>query len=126
MADFDKLSDTKGTIINFIEERGRELFYGGGTEYDFSPWIQAALLFEQVIIPCDYYVPETLLEFAQDVINEAKSHECKVERYQVNDDGRKVNAKVWDYNETISKITEWFIEEKSFREEIKSKMKSKN
>ena len=25
---------------NFIEERVRELFYGGGTEYDFSPWIQ--------------------------------------------------------------------------------------
>lgn len=25
MVDFDKLSDTKGTIINFIEERVREL-----------------------------------------------------------------------------------------------------
>jgi len=37
MADFDKLSDTKGIIINFIEERVRELFYEGGTEYDFSP-----------------------------------------------------------------------------------------
>ncbi len=125
MADFDKLSDTKGIIINFIEERGRELFYGGGTEYDFSLWIQAALLFEQLIIPCDYYVPETLLEFAQDVINEAKSHECKVERYQVKD-GKKVNTEVWDYGETISKIIEWLNEEKSFKEEIKSKMKSKN
>jgi len=126
MAGFDKLSNAKGIIINFIEERVRELFYGGGTEYDFSPWIQAALLFEQVIIPCDYYVPETLLEFAQDVINEAKSHECKVERYQVNGDGNKVNAEVWDYDKTISKITEWLNEEKSFKEEIKSKNKSKN
>ena len=125
MADFDKLSDTKGTIINFIEERVRELFYGGGTEYDFSPWIQAAQLFEQVIIPCDYYVPETLLEFAQDVINEAKSHECKVKRYQVKD-GKKVNAEVFDYSETISKIIEWLNEEKIFKEELKSKMKSKN
>ena len=35
MADFDKLSDTKGTIINFIEERGRELFYGGGSQEIF-------------------------------------------------------------------------------------------
>lgn len=117
MADFDKLSDTKGTIINFIEERVRELFYGGVTEYDFSPWIQAALLFEQVIIPCDYYVPETLLEFAQNVINEAKSHECKVERYQVKD-GKKVNVEVWEYGETISKIIEWLNEEKGFKEEI--------
>ncbi len=104
----------------------RELFYGGGTEYDFSPWIQAALLLEQVIIPCDYYVPETLLEFAQDVINEAKSQECKVERYQVNNDGKKVNAEVFDYSETISKIIEWLNEEKIFKEELKSKMKSKN
>ena len=125
MADFDKLSDTKGIIINFIEERVRELFYGEGTEYDFSPWIQAALLFEQVIIPCDYYVPETLLEFAQEVIDEAKSHKCKVKRYQVKD-GKKVNAEVFDYSETISKIIEWLNEEKIFKEELKSKMKSKN
>ena len=71
MADFDKLSDTKGFIINFIEKKARELFTREGTEYDFSLWIQVALLFEQIIIPCDYYVPETLLELAQDVIHEA-------------------------------------------------------
>ena len=72
------------------------------------------------------YVPESLLQFAQDVINEAKSHECKVERYQVNNDGKKVNAEVWDYGGTISKIIEWLNEEKGFKEEMKSKMKSKN
>ncbi len=92
MADFDKLSDSKGIIINFIEKQVRELFNGEGTEFDFSLWIQAALLFEQVIIPCDYYVPETLLEFAQEVIDEAKSHECKVERYQVDENGEKANS----------------------------------
>ncbi|NGX32192.1 MAG: hypothetical protein K1060chlam4_00233 [Candidatus Anoxychlamydiales bacterium] len=122
MADFDKLSDTKGIIINYIEERGRELFYGGGTEYDFSLWIQAALLFEQIIIPCDYYIPETLLEFAQDVINEAKSHECKVERYQINDDGKKVNAEVWDYGEIVAKIIEWINKEKDFKKEMKTRI----
>ena len=46
-------------IINFIEERVRELFYREGTEFDFSPWVQAALLLEQIVIPCDYYFPET-------------------------------------------------------------------
>jgi len=53
------------------------------------------------------------------VINEAKSHECKVERYQVKD-GKKVNAKVFDYSGTISKIIEWLNEEKGFKEEMKS------
>ncbi len=121
MADFDKLSDRKGTIINFIEEQVRELFYGGGTEYDFSLWIQTALLFEHLIIPAKYYAPESLLEFAQIVIDEAKSHECKVERYQVNGDGKKVNAEIWEYSETISKITEWLDEEKGFKEKMKMK-----
>lgn len=111
MADFDKLSDTKGIIINFIEEKARKLFYDGGTEYDFSSWVQAALLIEEIIIPCDYYIPETLLEFVQEVINEVKSHECKVERYQVKD-GKKVNAEIWDYEETIGKIDSWFNEER--------------
>ena len=126
MADFDKLSDTKGTILNFIEKRARGLLYGGGTEYDFSLWIQTALLFEQVIIPCDYYFPETLLEFAQDVIDEAKSHECKVERYQVNSAGEKVNAEVWDYSETIFKITKWLNKEKKIKEEINSLIRGSN
>ncbi len=120
MADFDKLSDRKGTIINFIEEQARELFYGGGTEYDFSLWIQAALLFEHLIIPAKYYVPESLLELAQGVIDEAKSHECKVERYQVKD-GKKVNAEIWEYSETIYKITEWLDKEKNFKEKMEMK-----
>ncbi len=73
-----------------------------------------------MIIPAKYYVPESLLEFAQVVIDEAKSHECKVERYQVSD-GKKVNSEIWDYRETISKITEWLNEEKGFKEKMKMK-----
>jgi hypothetical protein len=113
MADFDKLSDTKGTIINFIEEKARKLFYDGGTEYDFSSWVQAALLIEEIIIPCDYYIPGTLLDFVQEVISEAKSNDCKVERYQLKD-GKKVNAKIWDYEEIIGKIDAWFNEERKY------------
>ena len=113
MADFDKLSDTKGTIINFIEEKARKLFYEGGTEYDFSSWVQAALLIEKIIIPCDYYIPETLLEFVQEVINEAKYHECKVERFQLKD-GKKANVEIWDYEETIGKINTWLNEERKY------------
>jgi hypothetical protein len=107
MADFDKLSDAQGFIINFIEKKARGLLYEGGTEYDFSPWIQAALLLEKTVIPCEYYVPETLLEFAEEVIEEAKVHGCEVERYQVDGEGKKVNARIWNYTETIAKIEEW-------------------
>ena len=99
----------------------RELLNGEGTEVDFSLWIQAALLFEHIIIPAKYYIPESLFEIAQIVIDEAKSNECKVERYQVNNEGKKVNVKIWDYRETISKITEWLDEEKGFKEKMRMK-----
>lgn len=40
MADFDKLVDRKGFIINFIEEQARDLFYGETTPYEVPAWAQ--------------------------------------------------------------------------------------
>jgi hypothetical protein len=117
MADFDKLSDTKGEIINFIEKHARALLYQEVTSFDFSAWVQVALLFEQVIIPCRYYFPESLYELAQKVINIAKTKDCQVERYQEKD-GKKVNVQIFDYQETINKIEQWLKEEKEFNESI--------
>lgn len=117
MADFDKLSDTKGEIINFIEEKARALLYQEVTSFDFSAWVQVALLFEQVIIPCRYYFPESLYELAQEVINIARNKGCRVERFQEKD-SHKVNAHIFDYQDTINKIEHWLKEEKEFNENI--------
>jgi hypothetical protein len=117
MADFDKLSDTKGRIINFIEEKAWQLFYNGRTEYDFSSWVQTALLIENIIIPCEYYIPDTLLELAQEVIIEAKSHKCRVERFQVKD-GEKINTEMRDFTETIVIIDEWLREERKKKKQL--------
>jgi hypothetical protein len=115
MADFDKLSDTKGEIINFIEEKARKLLYQEVTEFDFSTWVQTALLFEHVIIPCRYYFPETVYELAQEVINIGEAKGYSVERYQVKN-GKKVNVQIFD--ETITKIRQWLQKEKEFRKDI--------
>ena len=117
MADFDKLSDIKGGIINYIEEQARALLYQEVTPYDFSAWVQVALLFEHVIIPCQYYFPESLYELAKEVINIAKTKGYKVERYQVQD-GKKVNIRFFDYKDTINKIEQWLKEEEKFNESI--------
>ena len=117
MADFDRLSDMKGLIINFIDEKARDLFYTPVNEYNVSPWIQTAVLFEEVIIPCRYYFPESLFGLAEEMIKVAESKGCKAEYYQVKD-GKKVNVQVWDYTESINKIKKWLKEELRFREEL--------
>jgi len=124
MADFDKLMDRKGTILNFIEDQARDLFYGETTPYDFPAWAQTALLFEHAIIPCRYYPHESLLELAQEVITIAESKGCVVEMHQVKD-GKKVNAQIFDYHETIAKIEQWFKEENELIEEIKQELAKK-
>ncbi len=124
MADFDKLMDRKRFIINLIEEQARILFYEETSPYDFPAWAQTALLFEHAIIPCQYYPPESLLELAQEVITTAESKGCVVEMHQVKD-GKKVNAQIFDYHETIAKIELWFKEENELTEKIKPEIAKK-
>lgn len=121
MAGFDKLMDKKGFIINFIEEQARGLFYGNTTPYEFPAWAQTALLFEHTITSCRYHPPESLLELAQEVVTTAKSNGCVVKMRQ-DKNGKKVNAQVFDYHETIAKIEQWFKEETELIEEINQKM----
>ncbi|MFX0136068.1 MAG: hypothetical protein ACFFDN_20680 [Candidatus Hodarchaeota archaeon] len=125
MADLDNLVDKKGFIIHFIEEQARDLFYGETTPYDFPAWAQTALLFEHTITPCRYHPPESLLELAQKVITTAKSKGCVVEMHQVKN-GKKVNAQVFDYHETIAKIEQWFKKETELIEMVNQKMAKKS
>ncbi len=124
MADFDKLMDRKRFIINLIEDQARVLFYKETTPYDFPAWAQTALLFEHIVIPCQYNLPESLLELAQEVITTAESKGCVVEMHQVKD-GKKVNAQIFDYHETITKIERWFKEENELTEKIKQEIAKK-
>ncbi len=39
MADFDKLWDAKGNILNFIEQQARTLFEGPNNEFNFPLWV---------------------------------------------------------------------------------------
>ena len=124
MADFDKLMDRKGLIINFIEDQARILFYEKTTPYEFPTWAQTALLFEHTIILCRYYPPESLLELAQEVINTAESKGSVVEMHQVKN-REKVNAQIFDYHETIAKIELWFKEENKLTEKIRQEIAKK-
>lgn len=125
MADFDRLEDRKGSIINFIQKQATDLFYGETTPYDFPAWAQTALLFEHTITPCQYHPSESLLDLAQGVITRAKSKGCVVEMHQVKN-GKKVNAQVFDYHGTIAKIEQWYKEETELIEMVNQKMAKKS
>ena len=125
MADLDNLVHRKGAIINFIEEQAKSLYYGETTPYEFPSWSQAALLFEHTITPCRYHPSKSLLELAQEVITTAKSKGCVVEMHQVKD-GKKVNAQVFDYHETIAKIERWIREETELIEMVNQKTVKKS
>lgn len=121
MADLDKLMDRKGSIINFIQKQAKSLYYGETTPYEFPAWAQTALLFEHTITPCRYHPPESLLELAQEVITTAKSKGCVVEMHQVKD-GKKVNAQVFDYHETIANIERWYKEKTELIEMVNQRI----
>ncbi len=114
MADFDKLLDTKGIILNYIEEKARSLFYSPTAPYDFSAWVQTAVLFEEIILPSKFFFQsnDSFFQLAQEVVEKAEADQCKVERYQLHN-GKKVNIQIFNYTDTINRIKNWMRKNKS-------------
>lgn len=115
MADDDKLCDARGRIINVITDEISNLFTGERTPHNWPQWVQAAMLLEKAVIPCDYYVPEKLIEVAKNIVEEGKRYGPKVEYYQVKD-GKKINVIVEDYTALITIIQEWIRTQKKEKE----------
>ncbi|MBY8984895.1 MAG: hypothetical protein KGD65_07510 [Candidatus Lokiarchaeota archaeon] len=74
MAGLDRMYDTHGSIENYIEEQIRELLEDPMNEYQDPNWVQAALLFEDTIVPCERYSAEHLHKLAQDIVTKAEQH----------------------------------------------------
>lgn len=109
--------DARGLIENFIEKEIRTLLEDPMNEFQDPNWVQAAELFAEIIVPCGsvYFVHEGLLTLAKDIVQQAKTHNCKVAYYY----GRGYNAvagnprggftreeKV-DYSNIIREIEQW-------------------
>jgi len=117
MAGDDHKMDTKGGIENFIEQRIRELFKYEMNEYQDPAWVQAAELFNEVVVPCESYHSEGLYTLGIDIVKEAENHECKEVYQQIpgmynvklasGDKYSKDQVDIFDYSSTISSIKEW-------------------
>ena len=69
MAGLDRMYDTRGDIQNYIEQKIRELLEEPMNEYQDPSWVQAATLFEQLIVPLDIYIMDGLLNLAHNIVN---------------------------------------------------------
>lgn len=102
------LQDAHSRIIDTITQEVIDLSKRRGSSSDWPSWVQAAMLLELTVIPCDYFIPEELYQTAEEIIKVAKSWDCKVEYYgEIN--GKKVNVSIKDYNQLINKIKDWLI-----------------
>ncbi|KKM88293.1 hypothetical protein LCGC14_1260210 [marine sediment metagenome] len=72
MAGLDKMKDARDYIQNYIEQKIRELLEESMNEYQDSNWVQAALLFEQAVAPCEYYFEENLYILGKEIVKKAE------------------------------------------------------
>ncbi|MFX1297545.1 MAG: hypothetical protein ACFFD2_22170 [Promethearchaeota archaeon] len=117
MAGDDMKCDARGLIENFIKKKIRTLLEDPMNEFQDPNWVQAAELFAEIIVPCGtvYFVHEGLLTLAKDIVQQAKTHNCKVSYFY----GRGYNAVAGnprggftrkeevDYSATIREIEQW-------------------
>ena len=77
MAGLDKMYDARGFIQNYIAQQIRSLLEDPMNDYQNPNWVQAALLFEQVVVPCEGYWMDSLYDLAMDIIKKAEQNNNK-------------------------------------------------
>ena len=117
MAGHDHKMDARGYIENFIEEKVRILLKYNMNEYQDPPWVQAAELFNEVVVPCESYYSEGLYHLGIDIVKEAEKHKNRAvyqkipEMYNLKQisEGEYSDDKVdtIDYSKTVNSIKNW-------------------
>ncbi|KKM70413.1 hypothetical protein LCGC14_1441050 [marine sediment metagenome] len=117
MAGSDMLFDARCNIEEFIEQKTRGLLEDPMNEYQDPNWLQAAMLFEQTVIPCERYRKNHFLELAKNIVDKAGQHNNQViyqkipgmynekiidPRMDLPDD-----VDVFNYDSLINTIKEW-------------------
>ncbi len=121
MAGLDSMYDAQADIQGYIEKSIRELLEEDMNELQDPNWVQAATLFEQVVVPCKGYMMDWLYELAEDIVKKAEPHKNRViyqgipgmynekivDANYVDINNLPDNTEIRGYEETISKIKKW-------------------
>ena len=131
MAGLDNMYDTRGDIEEYIEQKIRDLLEESMNEYQDPNWVQAATLFEQLIVPLDIYIMDRLVKLAQDIINNAELNNVQVIYQDIPGmynqktlDGKSIendklpdNIQVRKYDEIVDNIKKWIENQKELKKD---------
>jgi len=127
MAGLDMMYDARGSIQNYIEEQIRGLLEDPMNEYQDPNWVQAALLFDQVVVPCEAYMMDWLYDLAKDIVKKAEQNNNRViyqgipgmynekivDANSVDINNLPDSVEIRDYEEIINHIKKWMEDFKS-------------
>ena len=122
MAGLDRMYDTRADIEGYIEHKIREILEEDLNELQDPNWVQAAILFKQVVVPCEDYMWEYLYDLAKDIVTKAEKENNRVvyrnisprlyNQEVVDSDSIDLNnvpdgVDVMKYDSTINAIKKW-------------------
>lgn len=83
-------------------------------EYQDPAWVQAAELFNEIVVPCESYHSEGLYTLGIDLVKEAENHGCKVVYQKIpgmynvklvsGDEYSKDEGDIFDHSSTVNSI----------------------
>ena len=121
MTGLDRMYDAQGFIQNYIEQKIRELLEDPMNEYQDPNWVQAALLFERAVVPCEGYTMEHLYKIAQDIVDKAEQYDNRwvsqvipgmynekvIDPTSIDMDNLPNGVEVREYKDTVNSIKKW-------------------
>lgn len=121
MAGLDRMYDAQAFIQEHIEKQIRELLEDPMNELQDPNWVQAALLFEQVVVPCEGHMRDLLYNLAEAIVKKAAQHnnraiyqvipgmynEKVLDEKSIDMNNLPDKTDIRDYKETINNIKNW-------------------
>ncbi|NHJ20733.1 MAG: hypothetical protein EAX91_07325 [Candidatus Lokiarchaeota archaeon] len=124
MAGTDHKIDARGRIQNFIEQKVRHLLESNMNEYQDPTWVQAAELFNETVVPCEFYFSEGIYKLALEIVKEAERNSCRFAYQKIpgmynvkfvsGKDKSNNNFNYFDCSRTINSIKKWMKKQEEF------------
>jgi len=133
MAGLDEMFDVRRDILDYIELKIRKLLDDPLNEFQDPNWVQAATLFEQLIVPLDIYIMDGLFSVAQNIVKKAEKNKKQViyvsnpEMYNqeildlqsIENDLFSDGPQIIKYDGIVDNIKKWIKHQKELKKEFR-------
>jgi len=133
MAGLDEMFNDRREILDYMEHKIRRLLDEPLNEFQDPNWVQAATLFEQMIIPLDIYIMNGLLNLAQDIVKKAENNKNQVmyvsnlemynqeilDVHSIETAPYPEGIQIIKYDEMVNNIKKWIEHQKDLEKEYR-------